>query len=58
MGGRKITKTLSTERLNFNICNDPERCLCKVSADLRTYSKIVAGEEDIISLGSLRLENT
>ena len=58
MGGRKITKTLSTERLNFNICDDPEGCLCKVSADLRTSSKIVAGEEDIISLGSLRLGNT
>lgn len=56
--GMKITKTFPNKRLHFNICKNPDGCLCEVGADVEPTTQIVAGEDQMIRLGMLRLENS
>ena len=55
---QKITKTLKTKTLNFNICKDVHSCKCDVEANIEKTEEIIAGEGKVIRLGNLILSNS
>ena len=56
--GKRITKTMNIQTLNFNICEDPRSCQCDVSAVVKPSEQIIAGAAETVRLGSLALSNT
>ena len=56
--GKKIRKSMKTQTLNFNICQNPLRCQCELGAVMKETEQIIAGEEETIRLGILTLSNT
>ena len=52
-----IKKILPDQILDFNICKDPQNCLCDITANLKQETQIIAGAELDMLLGNLVVEN-
>ena len=56
-GEGRVTKRLEVQTVNFNICKNPAACLCHVTVLTHTNSQITAGQEEIIRMAELELNN-
>ena len=56
--GVKVTMPMISDHIDFNICTNPAICDCNVNADVKQSPEIVAGENNVLELGSITLTNT